>query len=271
LRRLAERPFAGQNRSALTASAPWCSRASRCEEDPCRREKEDPVRRSDIEEIEYLLDEDPAEAVVLCRRLVDEGPDDADAWGWLAEAQIENGEYDQALKSLAEYAVRDPDWMEAYTLRAGLLAELGRFDAANVELEVARALDSEDPRFVRAEALWHELQGRFTDADQLYVKAAEIDPAYPPPPRFDRKKVKATIERILRDVGKDGLKLQAVFEEIPAKTPDQKLLSRGLELRDDKTLVVYLRNLERELGDDAEIEDLESLFEDRLAELVEAN
>ncbi len=228
------------------------------------------MRRSDIEEIEYLLDEDPAEAVVLSRRLVDETPDDADTWAWLADAHIENGNYDAALKALAEYAVRDPDWMEAYTLRAGLLAELGRFDAADVELEVARALDSEDPRFIRAGALVHELQGRFEPADELYAKAAALDPSYPPPPRFDRTRAKAAIQRILRDVGKDGLKLTPVFEEIPA-TGGAKLLSRGLELRDKGTLVVYLRNLERELDDEAEMEDLESLFEDRLAELVEAN
>jgi tetratricopeptide (TPR) repeat protein len=229
------------------------------------------MRRSDIEEIEYLLDEDPAEAVALSRRLVDETPDDPDTWAWLADAQIENGEYDAALKSLGEYALRDPDWMEAYTLRAGLLAELGRFDAADVELEVARALDSEDPRFLRAEALVHELQGRFAQADELYSKAAEMDPAFPAPPRFDRTRARAAIQRILRDVGKEGLKLQPVFEEIPAKTTGSKLLSRGLELKDKGTLIVYLRNLERELDDEAELEDLESLFEDRLAELVEAN
>ena len=38
-----------------------------------------------------------------------------------------------------------------------------------------------------------------------------------------------------------------------------------------RTLAVYLRNLERELTDEAELEDFEHLFEERLAALVEAN
>lgn len=229
------------------------------------------MRRSDMDQIEYLLDEDPAEAVGLCRRLCDQTPDDADVWGWLAEAQIAAGDYDAALKSYAEYAVRDPDWLEAYTHRAELLAELGRFEAATVELEVARAMDSEDPLLHKAEALWFELQGQFDKADALYARMAEADPGYPPPPRFDRRRVRQAIERILRDVGKDGPKLQAVFEEVPAKASPRKLLSRGLELRDGRTLAVYLRNLERELTDEAELEDFEHLFEERLAALIEAN
>ena len=229
------------------------------------------MRRSDMDEIEILLDHDPGEAVALCRRLCDETPDDADVWGWLAEAQVAAGEYDAALKSYAEYAVRDPDWIEAYTHRAELMAELGRFEAATVELEVVRSMDSEDPLLHKAEALWFDLQGQFDKADALYARMAEADPDFPPPPRFDRRRVRQAIERILRDVGKEGPKLQAVFEEVPSKASPRKLLSRGLELRDGRTLVVYLRNLERELTDEAELEDLEHLFEERLAALVEAN
>lgn len=229
------------------------------------------MRRSDIEELESLIDGDPADAVAFAKDLVKEAPADPDIWGWLAEAQIEAGDYEGALKSLAEYLRRDPDWMEAYTLRAGLMTELGRFEAAGVELEVARSLDSEDPRLWRAEAMWHELQGRFDKADALFAKSAEADPGISPPQRFDRDAAKATIQRVLKEVAKDGLKLAAVFEEIPAKGSAGKLLSRQLELRDAKTVVVYLRNLERELTQEAELDDLAELFEDRLAEMVEAN
>ena len=229
------------------------------------------MRRSDIEEIEYLLDEDPTEAVKLARRISQETPQDADAWAWLADALMEMGDFEGALRALAEYVQRDPEWMEAYTLRAGLLTELGRFDAANIELEVARALDSEDPRLVRSEAMWHEFQGRFEEADRLYGQAAEIDPAYPPPARFERARAQATIQKVLRDVAKDGLKLQAVFEEMPLKASTGKALSRTMELRDRATVVVYLRNLERELDDQSDLDELAGLFEDRLAELVEAN
>lgn len=229
------------------------------------------MRRSDIEEIEYLLDEDPTEAVTLAKRITTETPQDADTWAWLADALMEVGDFEGALRALAEYVQRDPEWMEAYTLRAGLFTELGRFDAANIELEVARALDSEDPRLVRAEAMWHEFQGHFEEADRLYAQACETDPAYPPPARFDRARAKQAIQKVLRDVAKDGLKLQAVFEEMPTKASTGKALSRAVELRDRATVVVYLRNLERELDDESDLEDLAGLFEDRLADLVEAN
>lgn len=228
------------------------------------------MRRSDIEELEYLMDTDPREAVVLAKKLVQENPTDADAWGWQADAQIEAGDYEAALKSLAEYLRRDPDWMEAYTLRSGLLTEMGRFDAAGVELEVARQIDATDTRLLRAEGFWHELQGRLEQADELYARASAVDGLLPPP-RFDRSKAAAAIRGVLKQVAKDGLKLNPVFEEMPAKGSKEQKLSRSLELRDSSTLVVYLRNLERELTTEAEIEDLAELFEDRLAELVEAN
>lgn len=232
------------------------------------------MRRSDIEEIEALLDDDPREALSLASRIVDETPDDPDGWAWRAEAQIALGQAENALKSLAEYVQRDPEWIEAYTMRAVLLTELARFDDAHVEVEVARAIDSEDPRLQRAEAVWHELQGHFPEADKLYALAAEGDPGlYPAPPRFDRPRAQAAILKVLREIAKDGLKLQPLFQEVPTPGPTKggKLLTRALELRDKSTVVVYLRNLERELDDESQIEDLAEVFEDCLAELVEAN
>lgn len=237
---------------------------------PQRRYHGVEMRRSDIEELEYLLDQEPREAVALAKKLVAETPADADAWGWLADAHVEAGDYEAALKALAEYLRRDPDWMEAYTLRSGLLTEMGRFDAAGVELEVARQIDATDTRLLRAEGFWHELQGRLEQADELYAKASGVDGLLPPP-RFDRDKAATAIRAVLKQVAKEGLKLQAVIEEMPKEGSKDRKLSRQLELRDAGTLVVYLRNLERELTTDAEIDDLAELFEDRLAELVEAN
>ncbi|MBM4345103.1 MAG: tetratricopeptide repeat protein [Deltaproteobacteria bacterium] len=229
------------------------------------------MRRSDMSELELLMDVDPAEAVALARRISAEIPGDADVWGWLADACVANGQFDDALAALAEYLRRDPDWVEAYAQRASLLAELGRFDAAVIELEVGRSLDSESPRLVQSEAMCLELQGKLKEADALYDRAEQLDSAVEAPPRFDRGKARQAIQGVLRQVAKSGLKLNAVIEEVPKRATSKKLLSRQLELQDERTLVVYLRNLERELTGDAEIEDLAELFEDRLAELVDAN
>ena len=229
------------------------------------------MRRSDIEEIEYLLDENPAEAVAFCLRLGAEMAGDPDLWAWLADAHVAAGAYDEALKALAKYVQLDPDWLEAYTWRAELLADLGRFDASRVELEVARAIDSEDPRLLRAEALSLELQGRFPEADERYAAAADVDPAMPAPARYERAAARQAIQRVLRQIAKEGLKLTAVFEEIPTKTDGGRMLSRSLDLLDHGTVAVYLRTLERDLIEGSEIEELELLFEERLAALVEAN
>ena len=83
------------------------------------------MRRSDIEEIEYLLDENPAEAVAFCKKLSVEMAADPDLWAWLADAHVAAGAYDEALKALAKYVQLDPDWLEAYTWRAELLADFG--------------------------------------------------------------------------------------------------------------------------------------------------
>ena len=229
------------------------------------------MKRSDMDEIEALIEEDPSAAVELARKVVGEIPGDADAWCWLAEAQVEAGEAEGALASLAAYVERDPDWLIAYTMRAELLAELGRFEAAAVEIAVARAMDSEDPQLLRTEAFCKELGGDFPAADELWRRAAEVEPGDHPPVRFDRARARQAIERVLRDIGKEGLKLKAVFEEVPKIASPRRLLSRSVELRDAGTVVVYFRNLERDLDSESTLQDLADLFEDRLAALVEAN
>ena len=229
------------------------------------------MRRSDIEEIEYLLDENPVDAVAFCQRLRQENERDPDLWAWMADAHVAAGAYDEALKSLAKYVQLDPDWLEAYTWRAEILADLGRFDASRVELEVARAIDSEDPRLKRAEALSLELQGKFAEADACYAEAAELDPGTPPPARYERGRAQQAIGRVLRQIAKEGLKLTAVFEEIPKAADGNRLLSRSVDLIDQGTVAVYLRNLERELIAGSEIEELEILFEERLAALMASN
>ena len=93
----------------------------------------------------------------------------------------------------------------------------------------------------------------------------------PAPARYERTAARQAIQRVLRQIAKEGLKLTAVFEEIPKKTDGGRMLSRSLDLLDHGTVAVYLRNLERDLIEGSEIEELELLFEERLAALVEAN
>jgi len=229
------------------------------------------MRRSDIDELEFLLDDDPAEAVRLARKIVAEIPADADAWGWLAEAHLAARDHEECLKATAEYVRRDPDWVPIYAMRCDVFAALGRFDAAAVEVEVGRAIDSGSPALLRSEAGLLSLKGEFDAADALYARAAQEDPEVPAPPRFDRQAVKAAVDRILREVVTKGLRLKAVIKEVPESGNARKVMTRELELADAKTLVVYVRNIEASMAAGDEIADFEEFFTDLLAELVDAN
>jgi tetratricopeptide (TPR) repeat protein len=225
------------------------------------------MRRSDTEELDALMDEDPQQAIVMAQRIVDESPTDPDTWAWLAETQMSAGDTEGALRSLAEYVKRDPEWIEAYTLRAALLADIGRFSAASIELEVAQSIDAEDPRIARTEATILELQGQFPAADLAWKRA--VDLGSEPPTRLDRTFLQKMCRDVLRDAAREGLKLSATYQEVPTTGGVGKPYARPLERVDARTIIVYLRNLERELPPDAEAEDVQQLFADLLADLLE--
>lgn len=224
------------------------------------------MRRTDMEELEALMEEAPQEAVQLAQRLTEETPADPDVWAWLAETQMACGEEEAALRALAEYLRRDPEWVEAYTLRAALLADLGRFAEAGIELEVAASMDAEDPRIARTEATVLELQGQFAAADAAWKRAVALGSE--PPARFERDFLQRMCRDVFREAARDGLKLTAVYEEVPTSGGKGKPYGRPVELRDARTAVVYFRNLERELPPDAEPEEVQEVFADLLAEVV---
>lgn len=224
------------------------------------------MRRTDMEELEALMEEAPREAVQLAGRLTEETPADPDVWAWLAEAQMAAGDEEGALKALAEYLRRDPEWIEAYTLRAALLADMGRFAEAAIELEVAASMDTEDPRIAQTEATVLELQGQFAAADAAWKRAVAL--GSPPPARFDREFLQRMCRDVFRAAARDGLKLTAVYEEVPTSGGRGKPFARPVELRDPRTAVVYFRNLERELAADADAEEIQEVFADLLAEAV---
>ena len=211
------------------------------------------MRRSDVEQIEEMVQYAPAEAVLWLRRTLDEGGDDPDIWAYLAEALTAAQEVDEALKAWAHYLTLDPAWPQAYTARAELLVELGRFEAADVELRMAEELFGDDSRVPRARAIWHEIQGRFGPAEEAYRQAASIDLTCSTPPRFDRVQARVFLEHA--NIAPHPLQIA----EIPTDSDAGDLL-RPHDLADDGTLVIYLRNLERELDSDASLEDLEQLL-----------
>ncbi len=213
------------------------------------------MRRSDSEAIEAAIEDDPDEAIRLCEALLDDDEEDADVWAYLAEAQLAAGRSRKALETLAQVVELDPEWIEAYTLRAEMLMDQDRTDAASIELDVASDLDAEDPRVLRARALAAEIDGAFEDADRLYAEAEEADVLWPAPPRFDRGAIAAALQQAI------GKAVQV--REMPGPGAGRlRMVERG------KTgMVAYARNLERELDAGGALEDVVLLVEEALEDL----
>ena len=211
------------------------------------------MRRSLSDSIERLLEEEPVEALALLDAEIDSGDEDPDLLAYRAEALEAAGEVTEALVAWSTYLEADPEWPGAYCRRAELLGDLGRFDAARAELNMASELFDEDARLTRCLALVEELQGNFGAADRAYTKAEDADFATPAPPRFDRDEVRAALERQLGDEG------EIQVEEVPQSAGDWGHC-RPFDVTDDGGLIVYLRNLERELEPEATITDLLDLL-----------
>ncbi|MEY3015154.1 MAG: Tetratricopeptide repeat [Pseudomonadota bacterium] len=213
------------------------------------------MRRSDSEAIEAAIEDDPDEAIRLCEALLDDDEEDADVWAYLAEAQLAAGRSRKALETLAQVVELDPEWIEAYTLRAEILMDQDKADAAAIELDVASDLDAEDPRVLRARALAAELAGAFEEADRLYAEAEDVDVLWPAPPRFERGAMAAALQSAI------GKAVQV--REMPAAGAGRlRMVERG-----KGGLVVYARNLERELDAGGALEDVVLLVEEALEDL----
>lgn len=211
------------------------------------------MRRSLSDLIERALELDPTDALALVDAEIEEGDEDPDLLAYRAEALEAAGEVSAALLAWSTYLEVDPTWPGAYARRAELLADLGRFEAAQAELGMGIELFEDDPRLTRGIALVEELQGNFAAADRAYAAAEEADFTAPAPPRFDRREVGAALERELGDEG------PVEVAEVP-ETAGEWGHCRPFDVIADGGLIVYLRNLERELEPEATIADLVDLL-----------
>ncbi len=217
------------------------------------------MRRSDSEAIELALEEDPNEALELVRELLRESDADADVWGYLAECETVRGDREAALAAWAHYLTLDPHWPEAYTARAELYADVGDLTAARAELALATEVADDDARVYRTDALLAEIAGDLNGADRAYAEGESEDPLWPAPPRFKRGAATRALQK-----GFDGAVVHV--EEMPSG-PEGGGYLRMIDRRGDGSLTFYLRNLERDLDQDAVLDDLVEAAEDALEDL----
>ena len=98
------------------------------------------------------------EAIIrLCRRATEIDPNYAQAWALMAVGQMlmrfaTGGQGDDGLAAAERALALDPNLAEAHAVKARILSESGRHDAASAEIEIALALDPESFEVNRAAA-----------------------------------------------------------------------------------------------------------------------
>jgi tetratricopeptide (TPR) repeat protein len=224
------------------------------------------MRRSDAENLEVLVELEPDQALVVLDELIGEQPEDADLWAWLAEARAACGDLHGALDATAHYLTLDAAWIEAYAQRAEWFAELGRWGQAAQELTVGREIDGEDPRLRWSEGVVLELQGKLDEADRAFNDAHAGDEELAPPVRLPRDALRGALAQI---AATQGAGLRPTLAEVPATADARWAGMAGLQSRlfdrAGSELVVYARNIERELDEDADLSAWTELAIDALA------
>lgn len=219
------------------------------------------MKRSIQDTISDLLEDDPISALEYVREQIDADRSDPDLLAFEAECLGELRHFDDAITAWASYLEEDPDYLTAYVERARLLIELGRLDAADGELRTAEELFGEQAEYSFQRGFWLDAKGSFGDADQAYARAAEMDELLDPPPRFDA-----------RDVAKRvGTAIGRVVEVVPMPA---EAAAGGLGRLLDRAsgqLVVYQRNVEREMSGFSDVDMFVEIVVDVLAEMDASN
>jgi adenylate cyclase len=120
------------------------------------------------------------EAIVrLCRRATEIDPNYASAWALMAVGQTlirftTGGQGDDGLAAAERALSLDENLAEAHAVKARILSEEGRQDAASREIEVALALDPESYEVHRAAAYLRFRQKRLEDATRHFEKARSL-------------------------------------------------------------------------------------------------
>jgi adenylate cyclase len=120
------------------------------------------------------------EAIIrLCRRATEIDPNYAHAWALMAVGQMlmrfaTGGQGEDGLAAAELALTLDSNLAEAHAIKARILSESGRHDAASAEIEIALALDPESFEVHRAAAYLRFRQKRTKDAILHFEKAQSL-------------------------------------------------------------------------------------------------
>lgn len=93
-----------------------------------------------------------------------------------ANQNLEDGNYDEALKVFDEVVSKHPDYAAAHMGRAITLMQLGMFNESGAAFDRAIELDENFAAAYANRGILNDRTGRFEEAVQDYRKAVELDP-----------------------------------------------------------------------------------------------
>lgn len=232
-----------------------------------------------VEEIYDALDAgEPERALASARIALHDAPDDPVLNFLAGIALIEMDEPEAADDALTRAIELDPDDPEFRTARAQARFALCRFDEAKDDAQRALATDSSlsDARYTLGLAL--ERDGRFDEADALFLEAARGDPdRFLAPVRLSRSAFEGVVVRAgemlpeefhrrLDDVPvvvEDLPSVEILTDETPALDPELLGLFVGTALNErtfampgvesPPRILLFQRNLERFARDEGEL------------------
>lgn len=169
------------------------------------------------------------QAIELLSRAVESNSESANTFVALGVAYQRNGEPSEALEALRNAVALDPANSYAHRNLGGILASLGGYREAEPHLQEAVRLAPDDQQAVYGlAATLHKLddEARLKEADDLFQRAIEIDPASQVA-EIARRARSGMAQESFRETGGEAPRMDAVMycldalEKFDAMTPEQ--------------------------------------------------
>jgi tetratricopeptide (TPR) repeat protein len=148
----------------------------------------------------------------------------------LANKQLEDGSYDEALSTFDTVISEHPQYKEAYLGRAITLMQMERFNKSMADFDRALELDENFAQAYANRGILNDRTGRYEDAVSDYRKAVELEPTLAEGPGY--------IWRFLRNVSEKPPSIadRADYIEAELKKPESERLLRVPEIDEQQRM-----------------------------------
>ncbi len=148
----------------------------------------------------------------------------------LANKYLEDGKYDESLKTFDDVLAQYPEYKEAYLGRAITLMQMGELEESRADFDRAVEFDHDYTAAYANRGILNDRAGRYREAVDDYRKAIELDPEILEGPGY--------IWRFLHNVDKRPPTLadRADYIEAELKKPESERLLRVPEIDEQQRM-----------------------------------